>query len=468
MRAHPDQHIESQSIQPRLAALILRLMNSPSVPIPYQRELQERFGANLDHVRVFFGSIASRAAAMLGAEAFTFGRHVVFGDANPDMRLVAHELVHVLQQPHQGRIASLAPNNIGRANCDEEQEADEISDALVSGQPIRLPRAHASPSTIYANRRRQIEHGLHVTVFRWITIPGGRAPSVVDIEVMVPHAATDDAIEERIIVALRSLVTSQQSDRAPGLVRSMPFRGELHTHLQRERVAWSRDNPHALAMGRPMELWIPIRFIHMMTGPGDREVALDAGGRPHVDRIEIDQSRYPAPLPVPPSPPGLDEIVGWLPRLAEDESVDPTVRRMAQMMLESDSMRRLDGKYLTSGQVRSHCHDSTCTQSSIERGASDVYDIVGRARARTIGSYRQFRREFEAVRPAVQAGFDELHRIHSAESTRIEVVAGPDVHAWIGRRQRSARSLYYLFGITACGWGGSDPCIENPDDFRGG
>jgi uncharacterized RmlC-like cupin family protein len=72
------------------------------------------------------------------------------------------------------------------------------------------------------------------------------------------------------------------------------------------------------------------------------------------------------------------------------------------------------------------------------------------------------------VRRDVQEGFNLLHHIHSAESTRITVVSGPDVHAWFGRRQRNNFSLYSLFGITTCGWGGSEPCIRDANDFRGG
>lgn len=63
-----------------------------------------RLGADFSHVRIHTGPDAERSAAALSAHAYTVGNHIVFnrdrfqpGEAT-GRRLLAHELVHVLQQ----------------------------------------------------------------------------------------------------------------------------------------------------------------------------------------------------------------------------------------------------------------------------------------------------------------------------------------------------------------------------------
>ncbi|MDN3522547.1 eCIS core domain-containing protein [Halomonas ramblicola] len=69
-----------------------------------RRELESRFGHALDHVRVHTDGAASRMAGMLGARAYTLGHRIGFAanEYRPasaaGRRLLAHELVHVLQQ----------------------------------------------------------------------------------------------------------------------------------------------------------------------------------------------------------------------------------------------------------------------------------------------------------------------------------------------------------------------------------
>lgn len=72
---------------------------------PEVREFFEpRFGCDLTGVRLHTGPQASGAARSLGARAFTLGREIVFGagEYNPHSaagrRILAHELVHTLQQ----------------------------------------------------------------------------------------------------------------------------------------------------------------------------------------------------------------------------------------------------------------------------------------------------------------------------------------------------------------------------------
>jgi Domain of unknown function (DUF4157) len=65
--------------------------------------MEPRFGRSLADVRIHDDADAARSAALVGARAYTFGRHVVFGagefrGAEAGRRLLAHELAHVVQQ----------------------------------------------------------------------------------------------------------------------------------------------------------------------------------------------------------------------------------------------------------------------------------------------------------------------------------------------------------------------------------
>jgi hypothetical protein len=66
--------------------------------------MERRFGHDFEHVRVHSGIPAQQSARMLNARAFTVGQHIVFGaneyapNTDAGRRVIAHELVHVLQQ----------------------------------------------------------------------------------------------------------------------------------------------------------------------------------------------------------------------------------------------------------------------------------------------------------------------------------------------------------------------------------
>jgi hypothetical protein len=99
---------------------------------------------DLSAVRVHTGPDAAGAAHSIDAEAFTAGRHIAFGagryapGSEDGRRLLAHELVHVVQQAHGA--ASLAPSGLSSPDDTAEREADAAAEALVAGRPVS-PRA---------------------------------------------------------------------------------------------------------------------------------------------------------------------------------------------------------------------------------------------------------------------------------------------------------------------------------------
>jgi hypothetical protein len=89
------------------------VLRSPGQPLePQPRAFMEsRFGHDFSHVRIHTDSQAAETAYSVNARAFTIGRDVVFGAGEyapgtlSGNKLLAHELVHVLQQGGGGRTA---------------------------------------------------------------------------------------------------------------------------------------------------------------------------------------------------------------------------------------------------------------------------------------------------------------------------------------------------------------------------
>ena len=77
--------------------------------------MQSRFGRDFSDVRIHADGAAAQSAAAVGARAYTVGRDVVFGagqyqpQAESGRRLLAHELVHTVQQGAAG-----APQAVSR------------------------------------------------------------------------------------------------------------------------------------------------------------------------------------------------------------------------------------------------------------------------------------------------------------------------------------------------------------------
>ncbi len=75
-----------------------------ALPASLRTFFEPRFGYDFSNVRLHTGSRSGEMAGSLNARAFTYGRHIVFGkgDYRPEtaegLRLIGHELTHVIQQ----------------------------------------------------------------------------------------------------------------------------------------------------------------------------------------------------------------------------------------------------------------------------------------------------------------------------------------------------------------------------------
>ncbi len=109
------------------------VVRSPGRPLARdtQRQLSEGFGRDFSSVRIHTDAPAATTARVLHANAYTVGAHIAFA---PDryqpgtpagMRLLAHELAHVVQQSGGGS-APPGPS--------QEQDADAASRAVAAGE----------------------------------------------------------------------------------------------------------------------------------------------------------------------------------------------------------------------------------------------------------------------------------------------------------------------------------------------
>ena len=101
----------SPSTTPPIVHDVLRSSGHP-LPPAVQADLGSKLGHDFSDVRVHTDAAAASSAWAVGALAYTVGYHVAFGAGRyepattPGLRLLAHELTHVVQQRQAGSAAA--------------------------------------------------------------------------------------------------------------------------------------------------------------------------------------------------------------------------------------------------------------------------------------------------------------------------------------------------------------------------
>jgi hypothetical protein len=99
--------------------------------------METRFGHDFGSVRVHSDGMSAASAQAVGAAAYTVGSHVVFGEGRyaPEtpagMKLLAHELTHVVQQSGSPALQKKDEITVGEADDAFEREADSVAAAVI-------------------------------------------------------------------------------------------------------------------------------------------------------------------------------------------------------------------------------------------------------------------------------------------------------------------------------------------------
>ena len=124
-------------------AAAMRGTATPATKLPYADQIQRAFGRHdISGIQTHMGADAAESAREIGAQAFATGDHVVLGEG-ADLRTVAHEAAHVVQQRGEVRLKG----GVGEAADEYERQADEVADRVVQGESAeRLLDAATSAS----------------------------------------------------------------------------------------------------------------------------------------------------------------------------------------------------------------------------------------------------------------------------------------------------------------------------------
>jgi Domain of unknown function (DUF4157) len=129
-----------------IPAIVARVLRTPGRALDgaTRADAEGRFGQDFRHVRVHIDGQAAQSARAIHAQAYTFGRHIVMGEGRyqpgtaPGMRLLVHELTHVVQQGNQTADPAGA-HAVSQSDDLWEQEADHEAGRLTGARTPAAP-----------------------------------------------------------------------------------------------------------------------------------------------------------------------------------------------------------------------------------------------------------------------------------------------------------------------------------------
>ncbi|MER2623296.1 MAG: DUF4157 domain-containing protein [Accumulibacter sp.] len=166
-------HRTLQQTAPSTLVATLRATTGSGEPLrdPARTFMEMSLGTRLEQVRVHTDERAQRMTQTLGAEAFVVGRNIYFNrgryapDTTRGKKLLAHELVHTIQQGFEQHIPHDLP--ISSRADPGEQQADRVSSDVVESVSFRrsVPAAIRSLNATRIQPTIQMAKGLDVAVY---------------------------------------------------------------------------------------------------------------------------------------------------------------------------------------------------------------------------------------------------------------------------------------------------------------
>jgi hypothetical protein len=132
----------SSALHPHVTQLAASSGSGEALPSTIQVALEGSLGVSLRGVRVHTDARSAAIAAGMGARAFTYGTHVFLGprERATDLRLMAHEVTHVVQQQGKPVIQMCCAGCCGTTATGDtfEREASHAAMAVTSGVPFTV------------------------------------------------------------------------------------------------------------------------------------------------------------------------------------------------------------------------------------------------------------------------------------------------------------------------------------------
>ncbi|HLU68855.1 MAG TPA: DUF4157 domain-containing protein, partial [Kofleriaceae bacterium] len=280
------------------------------LPRPLRLDLEGRFGASFEDVRIHTGPDASARAARLGARAFTVGSDIVFGegawapDSGPGRRLLAHELAHVAQGPDGPPIRRYDDPELAR----EMEEERGILEGPISFESIATMSLEASVTGPLRPGEVVDDHGLVVTQHSATstTIELGdqrieiRAADEGEryafwIEPLAPPRAAEGG--PSLLGEPSGLIQLQLAPPARRVQRAVRIAATTGVRIDTPTYDDALDRPELVALVRRVARAEQVDPMTELTvGPWVREVPLDGG----AVQLELDDTRIRI------SPPGSE------------------------------------------------------------------------------------------------------------------------------------------------------------------
>ena len=222
----PPAALREASVNNAPAALrpVLAGQRGDPLALPLRHTLERSLGADLAAVRVHQGAQAAAVVDAAGARALAYGTHILLGrrEQAGDLRLLAHEVAHVLQQQGgAGTVQASGPHS-GDAL---EHEADRTASAVVAGQPaVVTGRSALQPQFSLGSALRS---GLNAVTGAVSSVAGAVVGAVGDIVGLAlgfvrDHARLIPGYDLLGFILGRDPITQQAVDRNPvTLIRAL-------------------------------------------------------------------------------------------------------------------------------------------------------------------------------------------------------------------------------------------------------
>ena len=155
MRRYRTGHSQAHGEAAVARSVVDEVLRSTGRPLDGKmRELMEsRFGHDFSHVRIHTDAKAAKSAQTIDALAYTSGHDIVFGAGRyaprtaDGIRLLAHELAHVIQQAGSPTTAAILHEGaIASEDHPSEREADRVAARIAAGGNAHIAPGPGSPA----------------------------------------------------------------------------------------------------------------------------------------------------------------------------------------------------------------------------------------------------------------------------------------------------------------------------------